>query len=258
MIPIAAFMSFSLYHRFIVECRSIVLLERHSTTVKKKMTKNTRRVQRGETSLSREHIIEAAVSLLDELGESGLTFRALAERLATGAGAIYWHIADKGDLLDAACDAIVAHALAGAGGNGGPRDTIRAIARGLFDALDAHPWVGTQLTRAPSRMPMVRILETIGRQVRALGIPEARQWQAGSALLNYMLGVAGQNAANGQFARDQKLERAAFLTAVAAQWSALDADAYPFTRSMAWQLAQHDDRADFLAGIDLILNGIGA
>jgi len=33
--------------------------------------------------------------------------------------------------------------------------------------------------------------------------------------------------------------------------------AYPFTRSMAGQLPAHDDRVDFLAGVDLILGGLG-
>ena len=72
------------------------------------MTKNTRRTQRGEPSLTRERIIAASIALLDSSGESGLTFRALAAHLATGAGAIYFHIDDKGDLINAACDAIVA------------------------------------------------------------------------------------------------------------------------------------------------------
>jgi hypothetical protein len=39
-------------------------------------------------------------------------------------------------------------------------------------------------------------------------------------------------------------------------WSQLDPDQYPFTRSVAGQLRAHDDRMDFLAGIDLILRGI--
>ncbi|MBJ6764564.1 helix-turn-helix transcriptional regulator [Myxococcaceae bacterium JPH2] len=55
--------------------------------------------ERREDALSRARIIEAAVELLDDEGESGLTFRALATRLATGAGAIYWHIANKNELL---------------------------------------------------------------------------------------------------------------------------------------------------------------
>jgi hypothetical protein len=77
-----------------------------------------------------------------------------------------------------------------------------------------------------------------------------------SALLNYILGVAGQNAANGQLARTQGLERSDFLDAVAAMWSQLDPQEYPFTRSIAGQVRAHDDRKDFLAGIDFILKGI--
>jgi len=40
--------------------------------------------------------------MLDVAGESGLTFRALAAELRTGAGAIYWHVANKSELLVAA------------------------------------------------------------------------------------------------------------------------------------------------------------
>ena len=36
----------------------------------------------------------------------------------------------------------------------------------------------------------------------------------------------------------------------------LDPDDYPFTRAVAAQLRDHDDREQFLAGIDLILAGI--
>lgn len=220
------------------------------------MTRNTRRTQRGETSLSRDSIIEAAIALLDAGGEAGLTFRALSERLATGAGAIYWHVADKGDLLDAACDAVVARTMAAAVDAEAPRERLRAIGLGMFDALDAHPWIGAALARSPGALPMVRILEGIGAQVRALGVPQQRQWLAASTLLNYILGVAGQNAANARLARAMGAVRPAFLESVAAAWLRLDERDYAFTRSVAGQLRAHDDRADFGAGIDLILDGI--
>ena len=76
------------------------------------MARRAPRAQRREESLSRERIIEVSIELLDSSGEEGLTFRALSERLATGPGAIYWHIASKSDLLTAACDAVVARTMA--------------------------------------------------------------------------------------------------------------------------------------------------
>lgn len=222
------------------------------------MAKTSRSSPRREESLSRDRIIETAIELLDSAGEGGLTFRALSERLATGPGAIYGHIADKSDLLTAACDAVVARTLDAGVAGASPKATIRAVALAMFDAMDAHPWVGSALARAPGQLPMVRILERIGQQVQALGVPHDAQWATASALLSYILGVGGQNAANTQIARALNADRARLLGAVATAWSALDAKAFPFTRSVAAQLPVHDDRVDFLAGVDLILAGIEA
>ncbi|MDM9644972.1 TetR/AcrR family transcriptional regulator [Rhizobium sp. S163] len=220
------------------------------------MIKTAHGKQRREDSLSRERIVEAAIAILDSSGEGALTFKALSQRLETGAGAIYWHIDSKDDLLIAACDAIVARTLGGLPENAVPDAAIRALALHMFDAIDAHPWVGATLARAAGQLPTVRILERVGQQVRALGVPDDVQWAAVSALLSYILGVSGQNAANAQLARERNLDRADFLGEMSSVWSKLDPAGYPFTNSMAARLPAHDDRADFLAGIDFILNGI--
>jgi AcrR family transcriptional regulator len=220
------------------------------------MVKKARSGRRREESLSRDRIIDASIELLDSSGEDGLTFRTLSERLATGPGAIYWHIANKSDLLTAACDAIIARVMEARVTGAKPEAAIRHLALAMFDAIDAHPWVGSALTRTPGELPIVRILEGVGQQVRALGVPDEEQWAVAGALLNYILGVGGQNAANGQFARAHGIDRSEYLGAVANAWSKLDPEEYPFTRSLAGHLPAHDDRVDFLAGIDLILRGI--
>jgi AcrR family transcriptional regulator len=236
------------------------------------MATRTRRAERREEPLSRERIVETAVELLDAAGEGGLTFRALTERLATGPGAIYWHVANKSELLEAATDAVVAAALAvvpaepaeSPGSPGSPQDGIRTVALGLFDAIDAHPWLATQLStqlsRAPGGSVTPRVLESIGRQVCALGVPEDGWFAAASVLVHYILGAAGQNAANAVHARvlGSGLDRAEFFGAVSKAWAELDPDEYPFTRAVAGQMYEHDDREQFLAGIALILAGITA
>jgi hypothetical protein len=50
----------------------------------------------------------------------------------------------------------------------------------------------------------------------------------------------------------------ACLRPVAARWVQLDPAEYPFVHQVATQLPGHDDREQFLAGIDLILDGITA
>jgi AcrR family transcriptional regulator len=219
------------------------------------MAKKAHRSQRREESLTRDRIVEASIELLDSGGESGLTFRALSERLATGPGAIYWHVANKNDLLAAACDAVVARTMNETIVTT-PETTIRAVALGLFDVIDEHPWVGSALTSSPGLSTIVRILERIGQQIRALGVPDNQQWASVGALMAYILGVSRQNAANGQLARTQGLDRSDFLQQVSTAWSQLDPKEYPFARSVARLIPDHDDRMDFLAGIDLILSGI--
>ena len=125
----------------------------------------------------------------------------------------------------------------------------------MFDAIDAHPWVGGQLSRDPWQYAVLRILEGVGGQVQALGVPEGAQFNAATALLSFILGLAGQYAAGARlFARDT--DRTAFLGAIAARWAQLDPAEHPFVRQVATQLPEHDDREQFLAGIDLILAGI--
>ena len=219
------------------------------------MATKTRRTKRRADALSRARIVEAAIEILDSDGESALTVRALTARLATGSGAIYWHVANKHDLLAATTDALIAGVITDVVDRPDPRETIRAIALGLFDAIDAHPWVGAQLAREPWRSAMLQIFESVGGQLQALGVPERAQFDAASALVTFILGAAGQNAANARLL-PRETDRTAFLAAIAAQWAQLDPEDYPFVRQLAAQLRDHDDREQFLAGIDFVLAGI--
>jgi len=125
----------------------------------------------------------------------------------------------------------------------------------VFDAIDAHPWVGAQLSHEPWQSAVLQIFESVGGQLQALGVPGPAQFDCASALVNYVLGLAGQYAAGARLL-PRETDRSAFLATVAAQWARLDPAEYPFMHQMATQLREHDDREQFLAGIDLILAGI--
>ncbi|WP_371484130.1 TetR/AcrR family transcriptional regulator [Kitasatospora sp. NBC_00315] len=227
--------------------------------------------------LSRERIIEAAVGLLDTAGEEALTVRALSERLSTGSGAIYHHVGTMGDLLQAATGSVVAAALPafpapqepaaapGAAGTGGAE--IRAAALGLYDAVADHPWLATQLavqiTRNPWGAVTPRVFESIGRHVRTLGIPRRTWFATTSTLVHYILGATSQNAQPPGASREgtapqADAERAEFLDSASRAWQSLDPDDYPFLHDISDQMRRHDDREQFLTGIDLILAGITA
>jgi AcrR family transcriptional regulator len=214
------------------------------------------RTPRRTDALSKKLIVEAATEILDAGGEDALTFRALTTRLATGYGAIYHHVANKGDLLAAAADDVIARVMGGIVIDADPREALRAVALGLFDAIDAHPWIGAQLSREPWRPALLEIYESVGALLDALNVPEWALFDSAGALMNYVLGVAGQNAANARVLTGSERDRSAALAAIAAHWAQLDPGKYPFVHKAATQLRDHDDREQFLAGVDIFLAGI--
>jgi AcrR family transcriptional regulator len=220
------------------------------------MATRSQRAPRRTEALSRDVIVAAATEILDAEGEDALTLRALTVRLATGYGAIYHHVADRNDLLAAATDHAIARVVTGLAPGAGPQQALRGLALGLFDAIVAHPWAGAQLNREPWRPALLDIYESISEQLQALGVPQRAVPDCAGVLVNYILGVAGQNAANARALASSKMDRSAFLATVAARWAQLDPAKYPSVRKAGTQLREHDDREQFLAGLDLILAGV--
>lgn len=210
---------------------------------------------RRRDALSRERIVAAAVEILDAQGEAELTFRTLAARLATGSGALYHHVAGKQELLVAATREVVSQALRGVRPTAAPEEAVRGVALAVFDVVDAHPWVGAQLAREPWQPAVLDVLEAFGAQLEPMGVPEAERFDCASALVCYVVGLAGQYAAAARLV-EPGTSRSAFLGEAADRWRGLDPEAYPFVRSVAARMAEHEDRPQFLAGVDLLLAGI--
>jgi AcrR family transcriptional regulator len=219
------------------------------------MLVHSSRIPRRTDPLSRERLVQATIQILDVDGEDALTFRLLATRLATGPGAIYHHVASKNELLGAAAAAVIGGAVHDTRTINEPLESVRALAVAVFDAIDAHPWVGTQLTREPWQFAVIELFEALGKCLTELGVPRQAWFDAVSTLVNYVLGLAGQYAAAARF-RPRVTDREAFLQTIAGQWERLDPAGFPFMREIAADLAPHDDRTQFLAGIELILAGI--
>ena len=210
---------------------------------------------------SMEAVVSEAVALLDEAGDSALTFRALATRLGGGAASIYWYVANKDELLDRASDHVVAGVLAdteGFTGGEDPIDDLRAIAVTLFDAIADRPWLGAYFMRDTGVQPnSLRLYERLGQQVLRLDLTPRQSFHAVSAVLGFVVGIAAdlgqqppQEVADGSVGRDEYLAR------FAEQWRSLDSAEFPFVHHVADEFEGHDDAEQFRAGLDLLLAGL--
>lgn len=215
--------------------------------------------QRGSHSL--DAVLTAAVALLDESGASALTLRALATRLGTGVGSIYWYVSGKDELLDRAVDHVlggVLKALEGRTGTGDPVADLRTIAVTLFDAVVDRPWLGGRFMRdIDVQGNSLRLYEALGQETLRLDLTPLQRFHAVSAVF----GVVVANAADmGQEPpaeiTEGSITREEFFGRHAEAWRALDPAEYPFIHDVVTDFEAHDDREQFLAALDLTLDGL--
>lgn len=205
-------------------------------------------------------MLTEAVALLDESGSQGLTFRALATRLGTGVGSIYWYVSSRDELLDLAADHVMADVLPSiekVGGND-PIADLRTIGIILFDAIVDRPWLGTYVLRDTGAQPhSLGVYEKIGEQVLRLELTPRQSFHAASALVGFVLGAAadmGQELPEALLSGEIRPED--YMAGVVDQWRALDPERYPFVHHILDEFAGHDDRDQFRAGLDLLLAGL--
>ncbi|MBO1332226.1 TetR/AcrR family transcriptional regulator [Streptomyces sp. VRA16 Mangrove soil] len=208
-----------------------------------------------------EAVLGAAVALLDEAGGSALTFRALAARLGTGVGTIYWYVSNKDELLDRATDHAVGAILDAVDEqptSDDPIDDLRAMAVTLFDGIVVRPWlVGYFMRNTDVQGNSLRLYEKLGEQTLRLDLTPRQRFHAVSAITGVVVGTAADLGVEiPQDLLDGSVDRDAFLDRFADTWRSLDADDFPFVRQIADEFAGHDDRDQFLAALDLTLAGL--
>jgi TetR/AcrR family transcriptional regulator, tetracycline repressor protein len=84
--------------------------------------------------LHRSDVVAKAAEILDNYGIADLTMRRLARELNVSPGALYWHFADKQDLLGAVADRLLTAAGSRVDSGEWP-DRIAALGSALRDAL---------------------------------------------------------------------------------------------------------------------------
>ena len=184
--------------------------------------------------LHKRDVVDAATKLLDAYGIADLTMRRLARELTVSPGALYWHFANKQELLGAVTDRILESVD---DEPGDWRDRIAGICGRLRNALLSHT-DGAELVSASFASgqsdAMGRILTRLTESAIDAGVDHAHAELAARTILYYVLG----------FTADEQSRL---------QWDAAGAE-LPESQSI-WS----DDPTDrFAFGIGLLVAGISA
>ena len=184
--------------------------------------------------LHKRDVVDAATTLLDSYGIADLTMRRLARELNVSPGALYWHFANKQELLGAVADRI----LESVDDQPGEwRGRVTRVCERLRDALLSHT-DGAELVSASFASgqsdAMSRILKQLTEAATDADVEHAHAELAARTILYYVLG----------FTADEQSRL---------QWDAAGAE-LPDEQSV---LAE-DPSARFAFGLELLVSGISA
>ena len=147
-------------------------------------------VRQPRQRLTREKVLEAAITHADAGGLAALTMRTLAEMLGVAPMALYRHVANKDDLVDAMVDVVFGEIGLPAGG-GDWQTSMRRRAIAIRDTLARHRWaVGLMESRRTPGPANLRHHDAVIGRLRAAGFDVAMTAHAYALLDSYIYGFA--------------------------------------------------------------------
>jgi len=215
----------------------------------------TETTPRSETRmpLSRERVLRAAIELADAGGIESLTMRRLAQELGVEAMTLYYHVANKDDILAGMVDMVVSE-MEAPGSDGDWKSSLRTSAISAYEVLVRHRWAANLVLSGPGVSPArLRHMNGILGVLRISGFSPEMTDHAYHALDSHIMGfalwVASMNLGSEE---DLKAMAAEFLTT-------LSREELPH---LAEHVEQHlkpsdpNDEGEFEFGLDLILDGL--
>jgi len=140
--------------------------------------------------LSRKRVLRAAIAHADKVGLEELSMRKLAEVLQVAPMALYRHIENKEDLIDAMIDVVFTE-IEPPARDGEWRTAMRQRAISVRNALERHRWaIGLMESRLHPGPANLRHHDAVLGNLRAAGFSVEQSAHAYSLLDSYIYGFA--------------------------------------------------------------------
>jgi AcrR family transcriptional regulator len=207
----------------------------------------------GRVRLSRERVLRAALAVADSGGLASLTIRSLARELGVKPMSVYYHVANKEEILDALVDIVFDEIdLPVPGGDW--RVEMERRARSARAVLARHRWaIGLLESRTAPGPANLRHHDTVIATLREAGFSPELIAHGYALVDSYVYGFALQEAALPFEGPDSVHEIAGPILEL------METGGFPHLAEMAlsYYLQPGYDFADeFEFGLDLVLDGI--
>lgn len=224
-----------------------------------------RRQRREQPALSREQIVSEALRLLDAEGMAALSMRRLGTRLGAVATAVYWHVANKDELIELVVDEVYGEMdVPEVDDPASWREGAATCARSLRSMILRHPWMVSVLDQVGLTQlgpNMMRLSDRMLALFEAGGFALVEADQAMKTVIAYVLGMSGGEAAMlTRLAGGDQNER----EWMEGLWPSAEgaAQAHPRLRELYAAYRDHDPEQNreenFTYGLDRVLDGLQA
>lgn len=210
--------------------------------------------------LTRETVVESALSLADEEGVEAVTIRRLAGRLGVTPMALYWHFKNKDELMWALAE----HVLSGVTADLSPGDSwqkrLRMMVEALVRVMREHPCLPDLLTAVEDKHEVEsfkRATEVALDVLATAGFTLSEGFAISAYLLNGSVALVKNQPycpANRSVTDEAEARRQRRL-----KLESLPPDRYPRMIEYAATLCDPPDRERYFTfGVDLLLAGVEA
>ena len=203
--------------------------------------------------------MDAALRVVDSEGADGLSMRRVAEELGTGPASLYWHVANKDELINLLVDRVVGEIELP---EPDPARWQEQFREGMLHArrvFQRHPGVaGLTLGRIPVGPNLVRMAESILALLRGAGIPDHVAAYAPDLLGLYLGASTYEESLGMPSPTGEELPPEEIVGMIRGYFESMPADRFPNVRETLDEMFSGGPDERFELGLEIITRGFAS
>jgi AcrR family transcriptional regulator len=218
-----------------------------------------RKPARAREPLTREAIVDAAIRVLDRDGIDGMSMRRVADELGTGAASLYWHVRNKGELLNLLVDRVAGEVELPPPDPERWQVQLKETGREMRRVLNTH----RDLARAtlgliPVGPNTLAFGEWLLALLRGAGLPDRVAARAADVLSLYVGAFAFEESLGLVSPTGEDLPPQEILALIKDYWASLPPERFPHTLAVLDELFAGDLDERFEFGLEVLVSGLAA